>query len=528
LHIDSLVLLKKEINLFNMSSYIAKQKGSQNNTEAANRPDEATIINQVLPFAVSFRCRKHDEISMKGDEASSIYYVKSGSIEVFYSLQGSKIVVAMIGKNHFFGEIGYFAENSRIREIRAKEYSEIFVFSKATLNKIQESDPKLFGNFIYYLARSVCQKFRTLLDEREPLQSYAESLSTGYRTYNTPMPLPDNFFRTKEWSIIHLMIRDFKQQIDMLSEEIEERKTHQVDKTLITKGHKILNYFFYGLKQFKKRIENTSIESFMWHYIFKEIYPIIMRSRFADRAYTKPKGYAGDFMMMEMLYQNTPDGDGKLGIIIDHWCLSTSSAQAVRNRKKLLSGKIKDICDHKQETQKGSIRIMNLACGPNRELFDFLYQCDYSERIDATCVDIDSQALHYIDQQINVFSHQAVIRLMNENLIKWALGKIDHDFGFHDIIYSAGLTDYLNDDLFTAFVNRCYLQLKDNGYLIIGNFAPYNPDRLFMDHILDWRLIYRTSDELKHLFQQTAFCDNVSVFSEPEQVNLFVQGIKKN
>jgi hypothetical protein len=35
---------------------------------------------------------------------------------------------------------------------------------------------------------------------------------------------------------------------------------------------------------------------------------------------------------------------------------------------------------------------------------------------------------------------------MNENLIKWALGKIDRDFGFHDIIYSAGLTDYLNDD----------------------------------------------------------------------------------
>ena len=509
-------------------SHINIQNDIQDNTETCNDiSNDPSIINKVLPFADAIRFRKHDEKIMKGSESSSIYYVKSGAIEVFYTLQKTKIVVALIGKGHFFGETGFFDGVSKIREIRAKEYSEICVFSKETLDKIQANDPRLFGDLIYYLARSVCHKFRTLLEERDPLQSYAESLSTGYRTYSTPKPLPENFFHTKEWSTIHVMVRDFKQQMDMLSDELYAQKSHQVEEKLITKGHKILNYFFYGLKQFKKRIANTSIESFMWHYIFKEIYPAIMKSRFADRAYTKPKGYAGDFMMMEMLYQNTPDGDGKLGILIDHWCLSTPSAQAVRNRKALLSGRIKAICDQKKEIQKGPIHIMNLACGPNRELFEFLYQCDYSEQIDATCVDIDSQALHYIDQQINVFSHSAVVRLMNENLIKWALGKIDLDFGLHDIIYSAGLTDYLNDELFIAFVNRCYSQLKDNGYLIIGNFSPSNPDRLFMDHILDWRLIYRTADELKRLFQQTAFCDNVIVFSEAQKVNLFVQGIKK-
>jgi len=489
--------------------------------------NKTAIINSVLPFATSFQCRKHDEILVKGTESGSIYYVKTGAIEVFYTIQKTKIVTVLVDKGNFIGEIGFFDGGSEIKEIRAKEYSDICVFSKETLAHIKARDPELFGDLIYFLAQSVCKKFQALLDEREPLQSYAESLSTGYRTYNTPKPLPENFFQTKEWLSIHVMVRDFKQQMETLSKELNAKKSHHVDSRLLKKGHKILNYFFYGLKQFKKRIDKTSTESFMWHYIFKEIYPVIMKSRFADRAYSKPKGYAGDFMMMEMLYQNTPDGDGKLGIVIDNWCLNTPSAQAVRNRKKLLSGKIQSICDQKKDTQDGPIHIMNLACGPNRELFEFLYQCDYSDRIDATCIDIDSQALHYIDQQINIFSHKAEIRLLNVNLIKWAIGKADHNFGLHDIIYSAGLTDYLNDDLFTAFVNRCYLQLKDNGYLIIGNFAPANPDRLFMDHILDWRLIYRTADELKQLFQQTAFCDNVTIFSETQQVNLFVQGIKK-
>jgi CRP-like cAMP-binding protein len=518
------VQLKKEIKEYFDMSHLTQNETQFDSDDTLNK---SSIINSVLPFASTFHCRKHDEISVDGSESGNIYFVKSGAIEVFYTLQNTKMVVALIDKGSFIGEIGFFDGGSEIKEIRAKEYSEICVFSQETLAKIKASNPKLFGDLIYYLAQSVCKKFQTLLEEREPLQSYAESLSTGYRTYNTPKPLPKNFFQTREWTSIHVMVRDFKQQMNTLSKELDAIKSHRVNNRLIKKGHKILNYFFYGLKQFKKRIDKTSIESFMWHYIFKEIYPVIMKSRFADRAYSKPKGYAGDFMMMEMLYQKTPDGEGKLGIVIDNWCLNTPSAQAVRNRKKLLSGKIQSICDQKKNTQEGPIHIMNLACGPNRELFEFLYQCDYSERIDATCVDIDSQALHYIDQQINIFSHKAEIRLMNENLIKWSIGKIDPDFGFHDIIYSAGLTDYLNDDLFTAFVNRCYLQLKDNGYLIIGNFAPTNPDRLFMDHILDWRLIYRTADELKQLFQQTAFCDNVTVFSEPQKVNLFVQGIKK-
>jgi hypothetical protein len=55
-----------------------------------------------------------------------------------------------------------------------------------------------------------------------------------------------------------------------------------------------------------------------------------------------------DISTMEMLYQMTPDGEGKLGIVIDNWCLNTPSAQAVRNRKKLLSGKIQSICDQKK------------------------------------------------------------------------------------------------------------------------------------------------------------------------------------
>lgn len=168
---------------------------------------------------------------------------------------------------------------------------------------------------------------------------------------------------------------------------------------------------------------------------------------------------------------------------------------------------------------------MNLACGSNREFFDFLKQCDYTEAIEALCIDIDSEALQYTNKHVNTFPHNASVRLMNENLVKWSLGRVNHNMRLQDIIYSAGLTDYLEDKLFVAFITRCYHQLKPGGVLIVGNFAP-NPDQAFMDHILLWRLHYREREELTDVFSQSPFSDSIEILSEKQGVNLFVKAIK--
>jgi SAM-dependent methyltransferase len=249
-----------------------------------------------------------------------------------------------------------------------------------------------------------------------------------------------------------------------------------------------------------------------------------MRSRFAERIYFKPKGYAGDFMMMEMIYRNQWEGDGKVGKIIDGWCLDSIGANAIRGRRKLLYKELHFLCN--KIIDQDSINIMNLACGPNRELFDFLADFEATEKIEATCIDIDADALQYTDKHVNTFSHNANIRLMTENLVKWALGRTQHDFSKQDIIYSAGLTDYLEPKLFVRLIDRCYQQLKPGGNFILGNFAP-NPDRIFMDHILQWRLIYRTARELKEVFADSLFGDRIEIIAEEQKVNLFVKATRE-
>ena len=120
-------------------------------------------IRSILPFSTEIFCRKNDPLELHGEEQRSIYYVLKGAIEVSYTDKGTKITVALIGAGQFFGEIGFFDGGSRVRDIKAIQDSNIRVFSENSLLDLQEQDPVLYGNFISYLARSICKKFRLFI-----------------------------------------------------------------------------------------------------------------------------------------------------------------------------------------------------------------------------------------------------------------------------------------------------------------------------------------------------------------------------
>jgi extracellular factor (EF) 3-hydroxypalmitic acid methyl ester biosynthesis protein len=483
-------------------------------------------IQEILPLSQVLRYRKYEEIMVKGTDSPCLYYVQEGAVEVSHSLRDTKIAVALIGAGNFFGEIGFFDGVSRVRDIRATEDTVIRVLDQKTLQKTQEGNPALYARFVTFLAQSICAKFRRVLEEREPLTAYAASLSTGRRSYEESKPLPERLLRTSAWTSINKIVEDTKALFFDLSYQLQQDSAPGIPEALQKQCHEILDNFNDRLQEFKEQSAGKpEVEEYAWGYVFKEIFPYFMRSRFAERAYYKPKGYAGDYLMMEMIYRDQPEGDGKLGTLTDSWCLSSAAAKAVRGRRELLCNQLESLCRQKRD-QGNPIRIMNLACGSNRELFDFLARCDYTEAIEATCIDADPQALTYTDQQVNNFAHHASIRLMNDNVVKWAAGGMRHDYGLQDIIYSAGLTDYLDRRLFQALVTRSCEHLKPGGVLIIGNFSTKNRNRVFMDHILHWKLIHRDPADLEELFAATPFGSHIEILVEEQEVNLFAVATK--
>ena len=485
------------------------------------------LLEEILKFSHLCSFIPGELILSPAKDPRVFYYVVDGTVEVSYVDQNdTRITVALIGTGEFFGEIGFFDGETRVRDIQATGAVQIGIFDIETMSTIQNEDPSLYSDFLVLLTQKICRKFRRIAGEREPIAGYAQSLSTSNSgKYSEAKPLPPSLLQSTKWHLISSRMESFKSALFNLSHQLQQNEAEgkpdeQIEKQCFT----VIEDLNDSLSDFKEAMDGSGYEDVMWGYVFKEIYPYFMRSRFAERAYYKPKGYAGDFLMMEHIYANKPKGEGKLGEIIDTFCLSRPGALAIHGRRKLLKNELlrlsKDIA-----ARGGKTRIMNLACGPNRELFDFLAECDHSETVEALCVDIDAEALQYTNQHVNIFPHRASIRLMRENVIKWSLGRVNHQIDNLDIIYSAGLCDYLDPRLFRALVTQCYNHLKPGGTLLLGNFTAY-PDSLFLDKLLKWELIYRDADELRELFAPTPFGEDIEILAEKENVNLFALATK--
>lgn len=488
-------------------------------------PLDDAVLSRILNCSHKMEYGRDEAVVVGGEQSRCLYYVEKGSVEVSNTTDDTRITVALIGEGEFFGEIGFFDGRSRVRDIRATEDSIIRLFDSESVKKMQYEDPRLYNRFLTMMAQSICVKFRRVLEEREPLTAYAASLSTGGRTFQETTAVPEQYLTTPEWYLINGIVEDFKAFFFNVSHQLQQDASDEIPEEIQVKCQSVMNAFNSRLQDAQSRVAASEAAPYLWGYLFKEIFPYFMRSRFAERAYYKPRGYAGDFMMMEMIYRKEPEGDGKLGKLMDGWCLTTAPARAVRERRILLRDLLRGLSEERKE-QEESICIMNLACGSNRELFDFLAACDYTNRIAAICIDADRKALEYTNQNVNVIPHAASIRLMNDNVVKWSLGRVRHHFGPQDIIYSSGLTDYLDDRLFIALVNKCHEHLKPGGTLIIGNFGNENENRVFMDHILQWKLIHRDGNELRALFARSPFGDRVKITAEANKVNLFAIATK--
>jgi extracellular factor (EF) 3-hydroxypalmitic acid methyl ester biosynthesis protein len=498
------------------------------NSLHSERFTQHELLEQVIPFSNLCSFSEGEKILSPSEDPQAFYYVLKGTVEVSYMDQNdTRITVALIGEGEFFGEIGFFDGETRVRDIQANGDVEVGIFNDAAMTGLRVDNQGLYMDFVVFITRKICRKFRRIAGDREPVSSYAESLSTRrVGRYSESKPMPPSLLHSEGFHQISSRLESFKAELFDLSHQLQKNEAEGVsDEKLENRCIELVVELNDSLGGFEQAMSGTGYEEVMWGYVFKEVYPYLMRSRFAERAYFKPKGYAGDFLMMEHIYANEPKGEGRLGELIDTFCLQRPGSLAIHGRRELLKTELSRISDN-LHARGESTRIMNLACGPNRELFDFLEECDHSESVEALCVDIDAEALQYTNQYVNIFPHRASIRLMSENVIKWSLGRVSHHLGEMDIIYSAGLCDYLDIRLFRALINQCHNHLKSGGTLLLGNFTPY-PDSIFLDKLLKWELIYRTEDDLKEIFEPTLFGTSVNVISEKAGVNLFAVAVKE-
>jgi class 3 adenylate cyclase/CRP-like cAMP-binding protein len=259
-------------------------------------------------------------------------------------------------------------------------------------------------------------------------------------------------------------------------------------------------------------------------YTLRDTFASFMQSRMCDRSFSKPRGYAGDYYTIEMVYENRAMGDGRIGPLIDAWFLNIPAARAVRGRRALLKNLMLDRFRSHGAANDGTYRVLSIGSGSAREMFDMFTEVPEPAKVRGTCLDIDIEALNFgshLSQERGLADH---LLWAKENVIHLSKGRGQTRLSMHDFIYSMGLFDYLSDEVAVALLDWVYAHLDPKGVAVIGNFDPSCPDRAFMDHILDWRLYYRTPDDLLRLFDRSAFGrgSKFQVVWEENRVNHFI------
>ena len=259
--------------------------------------------------------------------------------------------------------------------------------------------------------------------------------------------------------------------------------------------------------------------------IQRDVLPYMLFGQFPERAYSKPRGYAGDYLTIEIIYKNTPTGHGRLGRLLDRCWLEEPAAHAVRNRRPLMADQIRKTL---ASVKNRPVHITSMACGPAREVLDIYDSIADPATLKSTLIDMDFQALAFVSQEVEKRSLQRQVRLVSDNLVYLALGRSRLDVPPQDLVYTIGLIDYFNDDLVVKLLNYAYDLLQPGGRVILGNFHPSNPSKAIMDWVLEWRLIHRTEADMHRLFVASKFQRPASaIHFEPVGINLFAEGIKE-
>lgn len=250
----------------------------------------------------------------------------------------------------------------------------------------------------------------------------------------------------------------------------------------------------------------------------KLIAPWILESLILKRALEKPRGYPGDYMMLEYVYDNKPVSQG-LGHYFDQGFLDSQLTKTVRSRKETM----RSILENEINDVARGISILNLASGSCREIAE-LDTAKIVDKPDFVCVDFDEEALKYSKSK----TKDKDISFIKDDIIEIARKGRGELFKDKDLIYSIGLVDYFPDRLLKRLLLLILSNMKSDGKLILTfkDRDRYKP--IQEDWLTDWTFVPRNQMSIEELFRDLELPGiSVAYSREPSGIIIFTMITKQ-
>ncbi len=222
-----------------------------------------------------------------------------------------------------------------------------------------------------------------------------------------------------------------------------------------------------------------------------ELLPLVHQDPFTSRAYNKPRGYAGDAVMMDYIYGLEegwqPPTTSLLGQGVYQYTTRAAASAGVRARREFIAEKLDEVARIKPlpdvlAVASGHLREASMSSAVRRSKFNTFI-----------ALDADAKSLTEVERSFARFGVQCELA----DIRKMLTGVMD--FGTFDLIYSTGLYDYLNQKSAQKLSYHLFSMLKPGGKLVIANFLPSIHDIGYMEACMDWFLVYRNRMDMMGL-----------------------------
>ena len=214
-------------------------------------------------------------------------------------------------------------------------------------------------------------------------------------------------------------------------------------------------------------------------------------------SFDKPRGYSGDAHLLDLIYGHSSidheiTAASALGRAIYAHTSSASSSVAVRERLSLLAKTIDAAAARRDEP----IAVLSVASGHLREAT--LSKALAEGQIDRwIALDQDPISIGTVTSTC-----ASPVEAINGS-VRSLLGN-RHAIGTFDLVYAAGLFDYLEDPVAVRVARKCLQMLKPGGSFFFANFSDETKVDGYLEAFMDWPLLLRSETDMHRIAQLTA------------------------
>jgi len=425
-----------------------------------------------------------DVLIEEGDRHGELLFVRSGRVRIERHNGGQSLTYGILGAGEVLGEMALLEDLPASARVVADTEVVVAVVRQHDLDQLLTHDPSFAARFYRSLAVAGSRRLRVAnlriarLVSRDSSETTTRKVAASERR-DTPMELKEE-------------LRSFRRDLAEVEHRCHSHDLRPEDASMQVRS--IADDFMNTLTARSREVSAQSLSG-----AFLEVFPELMRSATISACYARPGGYPADAESLSLVHQKRPLGDGDLGRWVDAWFLGRPLCRGIRDGDRLLGRLVQNVASR---SDRARVFVISALAGHSV----FADQDGDVPRL--SVIDPDEWALARVAREAEATGMGRHLTLIHQDFERVVAGTARVSIGPQQLIASLRLADFAEDDQLVRALDWIWAHLESGGVAMLASFLRDHPDRLVVEHLLDWPMQFRNEGDLRVLVARSAFRDS--------------------